>query len=111
MYPGCILTDFVHSLIGLVSLLRLITGIPVTADSAQVSDLLIWLPSISAMTSSCTNTKAEKRIKNSNHNDNDNDDDDDVAFHAGVFRGARGSYLFPSFLSFAKVVQCTENIF
>ena len=112
MYPGCIWTDFGHSLIGLVSLLRLITGIPVTADSAQVSDLLIWLPSISAMTSSCTNTKAEKRIKNSNHNDNDNDDDDDdVAFHAGVFRGARESYLFPSFLSFAKVVQCTENIF
>ena len=29
------------------------------------------------MTSSCTNTKAEKRIKNSNNNDNDNDDDDD----------------------------------
>ena len=60
-----------------MSLLRLITGITVTADSAQVSDFLIWLPSISAMTSSCTSTKAEKRIKNSNNNDNDNDDDDD----------------------------------
>ena len=76
LYPGCIWTDFVHSVIGLVSLLRLITGIPVTADSAQVSDLLVWLPSISAMTSSCTNTKAEKRIKN-NDSDNDDDDDDD----------------------------------
>ena len=80
LYPGCIWTDFLHSLIGLVSLLRLITGISVTADSAQVSDLLIWLPSISAMTSSCTNTKAEKRIKNSNNNDNDNDDDDDYYY-------------------------------
>ena len=44
-----------------MSLLRLITGIPVTADSAQVSDVLIWLPSISTMTSSCTNFKPRKK--------------------------------------------------
>ena len=58
LYPGCIWTDFLHLLIGLVSLLSLITGIPVTADSAQVSDVLIWLPSISAITSSWKNAKA-----------------------------------------------------
>ena len=51
-------TDFLQLLIGLVSLLSLITGIPVTADSAQVSDVLIWLPSISAITSSRKNAKA-----------------------------------------------------
>ena len=44
-----------------MSLLRLITGIPVTADSAQVSDVLIWLPSISTMTSPCTNFKPRKK--------------------------------------------------
>ena len=44
-----------------MSLLRLITGIPVTADSAQASDVLTWLPSISTMTSSCTNFKPRKK--------------------------------------------------
>ena len=44
-----------------MSLLRLITGITVTADSAQVSDVLIWLPSIGTMTSSCTNFKLRKK--------------------------------------------------
>ena len=58
LYPGCMWTDFLQLLIGLVSLLSLITGIPVTADSAQVSDVLIWLPSISAITSSRKNAKA-----------------------------------------------------
>ena len=66
LYPGCIWTDFLHLLIGLVSLLRLITGIPVTADSAQVSDVLIWLPSISAITSSWKNAKAGEIKKKTN---------------------------------------------
>ena len=60
-----------------MSLLRLITGIPVTADSAQVSDVLILLPSISTMTSSCTNIKPRKKKRNKNGNDNDNNNDDD----------------------------------